>query len=335
MLLDNHPTQLHLVIAPSLHASIPTVFMTMNYVYYKEHDDSSSTGSGRWWSGLSTRSNLNESVVLKCSTKPLDPDAHQVVDKTDITQFNVIIDECKDSSNKQKPSKIQVGFSMRSDQSYVELGLSQPTIPTMVCGEYAYGDQCYGLFSAYGPQIKGRVMLPLNLGSDDGPMFVNAKQYNGIIRRRRSRAKAEMANKALKSRKPYLHLSRHLHAMRRPRGNGGRFLNSKRTGNCKDESMGVKKDINSPKSPSYTILLSSNSNLNSLQESNSNGSHVPRSEVTSTLSFGGLKHFQGESLSRVSLSNMMSGNTVGNVFGMHGKRVVVGGSGGSRFDFAM
>lgn len=49
--------------------------------------------------------------------------------------------------------------------------------------------------------IQGRIRLPLNLGSDDGPLFVNAKQYHGIIRRRRSRAKAEMANKVSKSRK--------------------------------------------------------------------------------------------------------------------------------------
>lgn len=44
-------------------------------------------------------------------------------------------------------------------------------------------------------------MLPLNLSNDDEPVFVNAKQYHGIIRRRRSRAKEEMANKVLKNRK--------------------------------------------------------------------------------------------------------------------------------------
>lgn len=38
-------------------------------------------------------------------------------------------------------------------------------------------------------------MLPLNLSSDEGPIFVNAKQYHGIIRRRKCRAKAEMENK--------------------------------------------------------------------------------------------------------------------------------------------
>lgn len=43
-------------------------------------------------------------------------------------------------------------------------------------------------------------MLPLNLASDEGPIFVNAKQYHGILRRRKSRAK-EMEKKALKPRK--------------------------------------------------------------------------------------------------------------------------------------
>ena len=44
-------------------------------------------------------------------------------------------------------------------------------------------------------------MLPLNLTTDDGPIYVNAKQYHGIIRRRLSRAKAESVNKVLKDRK--------------------------------------------------------------------------------------------------------------------------------------
>jgi nuclear transcription factor Y alpha len=102
---------------------------------------------------------------------------------------------------------------------------------------YPYADPYYsGMYAAYGPQTMVqplmvgippvRVPLPLEL-SEDGPIYVNAKQYHGILRRRQSRAKLEAQNKLVKTRKPYLHESRHIHALKRVRGVGGRFLSKK------------------------------------------------------------------------------------------------------------
>lgn len=93
-----------------------------------------------------------------------------------------------------------------------------------------------------GVQQYQRVPIPGTEFLEEEPLYVNAKQYRRILKRRQARAKLEAEGKIPKERpvsfdhlipipvvdfriifQKYLHESRHRHAMNRIRGEGGRF----------------------------------------------------------------------------------------------------------------
>lgn len=85
-----------------------------------------------------------------------------------------------------------------------------------------------------------------------------------------------------------MHESRHLHAMRRPRGCGGRFLNTKTSNNGKSgnemKRVGDVQLFRHSGSQSSEVLQSESGTLNSSKETNGSSSNISGSEVTSMYS---------------------------------------------------
>ncbi|XVE95983.1 hypothetical protein REPUB_Repub02eG0182400 [Reevesia pubescens] len=260
-----------------------------------------------WW--CSTRQDSILTDVLGGSRTSLSPAKHPTGGLGTKTRESLIVDGTDDKicSSKEIPLTILSHPDGKSgeEQSHLQHGI--PIIPptmgeyvsqrtqlelvghSIACPSYPYVDPYYGgVVPPYGPQSlinshylgvhSARMALPLEMAEE--PVYVNAKQYHGILRRRQLRAKAELEKKLIKVRKPYLHESRHLHAMRRARGCGGRFLNTKKLDSEASNATHDKgSDTSSKLSLQYPINSSSGKSITSHMSQNANSS-VGRREVT-------------------------------------------------------
>ncbi|KAJ6692098.1 TRANSCRIPTION FACTOR NF-Y ALPHA-RELATED [Salix purpurea] len=212
-------------------------------------------------SKLSSVENLNGSLAKAAIQSQVNTGLQKAAMVNKDTQTDVTSQS--DESNGQEhhlkhipsPTFVTMGGHLEPNSQMELVGHS------IVLTSHPYTDPQYGgMFASYGaqamvPQLYGmpHARMPLPLEMEEEPVYVNAKQFHGIMRRRQARAKAELEKKAVKVRKPYLHESRHQHAMRRARGCGGRFLNTKKLDN-NATSPTSEKGINSATKYFTTIL---------------------------------------------------------------------------------
>ncbi|XP_062168122.1 nuclear transcription factor Y subunit A-1-like isoform X2 [Alnus glutinosa] len=231
-----------------------------------------------WWRGIGHDPISTD--VLRETTTSLSP-SNNSSDSLETETRKFLVKDGLDEGNDVN-KKLEISLVSQSDGKSGQEQQHAAFFTPQTMGEYLTPPTQLGLLghsiahSHWLGVLPARMALPLEMAEE--PVYVNAKQYHGILRRRQSRAKAELERKLIKLRKPYLHESRHLHAMRRARGSGGRFLNTKK---LDSNDIGPDKGTISPggtvSTHPFNSLHSERSNFSGSVHSSSGHDHM---EVT-------------------------------------------------------
>ncbi|KAJ6905336.1 nuclear transcription factor Y subunit A-7-like isoform X2 [Populus alba x Populus x berolinensis] len=187
----------------------PSPFQTNIYSQPWWRDVGNSPSLGDTASKLSSVENLNGSLANAAIQSQVNTGLQKgaMVNKDMQTDVTSQSDESNGQEHHLKhipsPTTVTMGGHLEPNSQMELVGHS------IVLTSHPYTDPQYGgMFASYGaqamvPQLYGmpHARMPLPLEMEEEPVYVNAKQFHGIMRRRQARAKAELEKKAVKVRK--------------------------------------------------------------------------------------------------------------------------------------